>query len=315
VIDLGVILLLALLVIAILGAMSMWSRRRPAGPRSSGPGARCGACGYDTTGLTSGLTCPECGSDLRRVGITRQLVSNAFTRFATSAVAFLIAWLLCGAVLSAVVEEVLPRRRHFKQDTGLSVPASRAYGAINVVAEGDGWGERPIPVRVRIELRQLMSAAGPPLPATLPPPLFVDVPTGAYQFTDASGQSVNKPNGFGPEALLAWLSAAGIDAGDARVRDEARLAWLYALRAGRRPRPAASVSGGTGGSSSTTGMGGPFNDVRVAEIANVDTNRWGLTAFFALWVVALLAGLVYLWRQTAGRRTGEQPAGAVGAML
>ena len=33
-------------------------------------GAVCGQCGYSVTGLTT-FTCPECGSDLREVGIHR----------------------------------------------------------------------------------------------------------------------------------------------------------------------------------------------------------------------------------------------------
>jgi predicted RNA-binding Zn-ribbon protein involved in translation (DUF1610 family) len=34
------------------------------------PPAACGRCGYDVRGLSS-FTCPECGSDLREVGIVR----------------------------------------------------------------------------------------------------------------------------------------------------------------------------------------------------------------------------------------------------
>ena len=313
-IDLGIILLLALLVIAGLGAMSIWSRRRPAAPQTSGPGARCGSCGYDTTGLTTSLTCPECGADLRRVGITRRPPSNAVARFAISAAVFLAAWALCGAVLSSVMWEVLPRRRHFMKETILGVPASRAYGGIAVIAGGSVWGERPVPVRVRIELRQLIPGGGTPVPPAVPPPLFVDVVTGAYEYADGSGQTVRKSSGFGPAAVLEWLAAAGINVADARLRDEARLAWLYAVRAGRRPRPAASVNGGTSGSSSTSGMGGPFDSVKVLDVANVDPIRSGMIALLALWVIALLAGWVYLWRHTAGRR-GAGPPGPPDALL
>ncbi len=35
-----------------------------------GDGAVCGKCGYSVKGLTA-LSCPECGSDLREVGIER----------------------------------------------------------------------------------------------------------------------------------------------------------------------------------------------------------------------------------------------------
>jgi hypothetical protein len=209
---------------------------------------------------------------------------------------------------------VMPRRRHFRQDTVLGASASRAFGAVAVVAQGDAWGDGPVPVRVGVELRQLIPGSGPPVPTTLPQPLLVDVARGAYQYADPSGQMVSQPSGFGPEAVLAWLSAAGIDSANPRVREEARLAWLYGVRAGRRPRPAGSFNGGTS-SSSTSGMGGPFGSVTVSEVANVEPARSGMIALLTVWGILLAAGLVYLWRQTAGRRAVEQPAGAAGAVL
>lgn len=54
---------IAALVLIILGTVKMAS-----GP--SGPGGSCGGCGYSVKGLTT-LTCPECGADLREVGINR----------------------------------------------------------------------------------------------------------------------------------------------------------------------------------------------------------------------------------------------------
>lgn len=49
-----------------------WSRtRRAARTLAASPGAAlCGRCGYDTRGLPS-ATCPECGGDLREVGVVR----------------------------------------------------------------------------------------------------------------------------------------------------------------------------------------------------------------------------------------------------
>ena len=38
-------------------------------------GGTCGACGYQVRGL-SGLRCPECGSDLREVGIKNKKEKN-----------------------------------------------------------------------------------------------------------------------------------------------------------------------------------------------------------------------------------------------
>ena len=57
-----------MLVIAVLGLIFLlWFFRRPAAGRTDGE-SHCGKCGYIVRGLTT-FTCPECGSDLRDVGI------------------------------------------------------------------------------------------------------------------------------------------------------------------------------------------------------------------------------------------------------
>ena len=74
----GIVLLLFLVVcFGLLMAAFLLGRR--AGNR--GGASTCGNCGYDVTGLTD-LRCPECGSDLRQVGIiaggTRRALSPYF---------------------------------------------------------------------------------------------------------------------------------------------------------------------------------------------------------------------------------------------
>jgi hypothetical protein len=294
--PLAVILILA---IAVLGIVALRAVRKPAGAAEfgSGPGARCGACGYDTTGLTAGLTCPECGADLRRVGITRRPTSAGLPRFAAAAVAFTGAWVLCGLILGAVVSELSLRRRQFKQDIVLSEPASRAYGGLDMIAEGSAWQGMPVPVRVRVELQQLIPSGAPPVPARLPAPMLPDPATGAYSYVDATGRRIAQASGFGPDAILAWLGAAGVNTPDARLRDEARAAWLAVLRAGRRPRAEAML--GVGGSSSATmGLRGPFNTVRVSQQSSLIENPWPARALAAVWLVGLAVGGAFLWRNT-----------------
>lgn len=63
------VLLLAIVVLAVVVAAGVARQRK--GRRSSGrdEGAGCGHCGYDVRGLST-FICPECGNDLRSVGIT-----------------------------------------------------------------------------------------------------------------------------------------------------------------------------------------------------------------------------------------------------
>jgi hypothetical protein len=55
-------------------AVILWRflRRKPA----ASAGSVCGKCGYDVSGLPT-FTCPECGSDLRQVGIVRGAAAGA----------------------------------------------------------------------------------------------------------------------------------------------------------------------------------------------------------------------------------------------
>jgi class 3 adenylate cyclase len=62
------IVLALLLVVAIGAALIFWLRRRVWPSRSAE--STCGHCGYVVTGLPT-FACPECGSDLRDVGITK----------------------------------------------------------------------------------------------------------------------------------------------------------------------------------------------------------------------------------------------------
>jgi class 3 adenylate cyclase len=64
----GLWTLIAVLVVLALGVVGwLWWRRRGA----QGEVGRCARCGYEVSGLPT-FTCPECGSDLREVGIVRR---------------------------------------------------------------------------------------------------------------------------------------------------------------------------------------------------------------------------------------------------
>ena len=66
--------------------------------------AACGLCGYSLRGLDM-LTCPECGSDLRRVGIlaaagaAREPIAFIAAAFFFSLVMFIVGWTLTTAVM------------------------------------------------------------------------------------------------------------------------------------------------------------------------------------------------------------------------
>ena len=95
-------LILVLAVLILVFSMALYRRWHPIAPREPS----CGHCGYCVRGLP-GLVCPECGSDLREVGI----LTKDFTRkspnlsrpvlwtLALPGLALLISLLLLGTVL------------------------------------------------------------------------------------------------------------------------------------------------------------------------------------------------------------------------
>jgi len=70
----------------------------------------CGNCGYNVRGLTT-FICPECGQDLRDVGIVR--VSDVDARFPLwiKLVTFVVIWFLCGTLVGRALEQ-----NRFSQD-------------------------------------------------------------------------------------------------------------------------------------------------------------------------------------------------------
>src|SRR2546423_1574520 len=80
-------------------------RRRAA---AGGTDAACGMCGYSVRGLDK-LTCPECGSDLRRVGIVAaSSAAREPLAFIGAAFFFSVAMFFAGWIVTSAVLELLP---------------------------------------------------------------------------------------------------------------------------------------------------------------------------------------------------------------
>lgn len=241
------------------------------------PAPRCGACGYDTTGLTT-LTCPECGVDLRVAGIHRRGRTHSVGAFVASTLALLLAWIIAGMVLMSVINSLLPIRQHIEQTTRLGAPRSGAYRFVEVIATGSGWtDDRP---RLRVELKLEPLSADETRPAAIPP------------------LAASRP--LTSDDVLAWLASTGVDRTDLRVRDEAQTIALAATRALRmRGRLGSGFGWGGSGFSGTSfsgGLGGPFSRVTSNLRGSSTRTSFHTPIFNSLWVVLLAAGIAFLWR-------------------
>jgi hypothetical protein len=175
-----------------------------------------------------GLTCPECGADLRVAGISRHPRDANKSFFVVLLLALLLAWVLCGFALSAAVAALVPTRHVVQHTTRLAHPKSGAYQAIDVVSTGTAWGTDRPTMRAELRLTPAVTSAPPPGPGVSPSPGPI-----APAANTPPPLAVNR--GLRPEAVLAWLSANGVDTSDPRVQVEAR---TIARAAARSLRPA-----------------------------------------------------------------------------
>jgi hypothetical protein len=129
-----IVIVLALLIIAhALVALVVWLIARPIADAQVA-GARCGACGYSTRGI-GGFECPECGKDLREVGMIPPGRITAGGPVPRGVLVFL--WLLFSGIFGGIgvlvlSKTILPQVSHRSESINLNDPASRAYLAASV---------------------------------------------------------------------------------------------------------------------------------------------------------------------------------------
>ena len=258
-----------------------------------GPPPLCGACGYDTTGLTS-LVCPECGADLRAAGITRGRPAGNTGAFLASLFALLLAWVVCSFPLATAVDALVPVRHEVEHTTRLANPRSRAYFAVDVVATGTAWGESRPALSAELRLVPAAPPPGGPGPApVLPPAASPSTPTAPRPLTLAPG--------LHSAAVLSWLAAAGVDTTDPRVHEEARRIALTAARATRSRERLAPGFGTSRTMSQSGGTETPFGSVITNSTGRATRSHLYFTVLAALWTAVLLAAVAHLWRTTHPR--------------
>lgn len=215
----------AALAVALVG---FWRRRRD---RSDKPVRSCGRCGYDVRGLTT-FVCPECGSDLRTVGVVAGVpphpmillaagVGSAWKRLAFLTVVVAAAVVLAGSVFVQFVA----RYDVYPAGEAVLEPASKLYvvrlsmgGKVRHVSGRQAAG-RPGP------------AAGEELSVTLAPPggvvdyntdFRIDLPRWSYTIDRWVGgiAPAVRPAAFGRDELVRLFEEKQIDTTRPEVRAE-----------------------------------------------------------------------------------------------
>jgi hypothetical protein len=282
--------LILVIVLVIAAAVAAWAlfisrgRRRPSG-------AVCGACGYSVVGLTS-MICPECGGDLRQVGILTPHTPRQGGSLVGGALLFTALLGFVAIEASAALYSVLPQRRTYSQHLRLLTPKSGAYREVHFGVEGIAWAKTGPDPAVEIELVPNVGAAGT---ATSPPRLRL-IPDGGYEYVGPGSARVAKPGRFGATAVLEWLKTAGIDTSlqaagveSAHIAGEANMFARAARRAMASPNSMSGSFGSSGGNAAV-----PFNSSTLSTNFNRQPPSWTLIPIGLFWLAVWIGGLRYL---------------------
>jgi hypothetical protein len=205
------IALLPLVLIALLGAaivVMVIAKRR----RRVVTDPECGKCGYCVRGLEH-MTCPECGSDLREVGIitptNARPLSNTIRLLIWTLIVPLPA-IVIGGLLGALIG---PRQMITTDRRVVFVSADYLSETFTIQRTGSKltWGPQNLAARVPPQTMWIMM--GRPVGGAM----TVSLPDQQYRFTDSSGQQITGT--FDASAIEKWLNAQGFN--DPRVADRA----------------------------------------------------------------------------------------------
>ncbi len=273
-------------VILILGVLAaagvlVWKRRQA--PRRE---PSCGKCGYLVKGLPT-FTCPECGSDLREVGIVTQETRRPMSA-GVKAITWTIALPLPAFLLTSLIANALP----FVQsttDTLTYQPASGAYAQIVLTGtyKGPPAGYPPAQM-LAFRLAFNPAMAGQAVSSDL----SVDTATWGYGYVGKDGRKVAVPGGLDARVIRDWMLSAGAASGNtttqsAAIQEEAAelLAQAQAMGNGRPavPMPAFSTSSRSAGGS----MGPPV---------------WPIVTLSVFWLLLWLLG--FWWIMGSWTRRG-----------
>lgn len=292
--------ILLLLVLAIGGVVLILRAR---GKRNPLTGPVCGDCRYSVVGLTN-MICPECGGDLRRVGILTPHSPRRTGRAIGAVIAFTITIFFVALVSSVGVAELLPLRHSDFEQMRLTTPHSGAYREIVLHAGAASYlpDESGLPVEIDL-------TANPAAGAQAAPSWLVVHPDGSYEYVANGSPRIARPNGFGKAAVIEWLKASGIDVSAPSIADEAaEISGQLHLMHRKTRRTLASPLPVGGSSISSGGGSGAFASFSMTQRGSAEPPDWAPLVLLLIWLALWVCGLRYLiksYRVDIGRQTPD----------
>jgi hypothetical protein len=296
---------------AIPPAVVLWRalRHRPAQPEP-----QCGKCGYTVRGISS-MTCPECGSNLREVGVVTAPLRNVRV---FKPLRWSIGWLVAVIPLALAAScYVLMMYGPYivKQSIEYRFSCQAPTLKTIVLAEAKSTCRRTgyNPTGMSAPLQELVMSIQEPLSS--PIHLHVDLRSLQCWMTGQNGQVLPRVDGFDDKAIRAWLMTAGVDLSRSDVPlqtgSRMQLPWLAASGTDDVQSDVTMVTGyiatctkgifGLAPGSLMTSLGPgrySFNFAPVSQKASYDLEWWAVPVCVGFWFLIWLSGLwVVLWRR------------------
>ena len=309
------LLLLTVLVLAAIIAVVIRSSLKGGGAIDQ---PSCGNCGYPTRGISE-LKCPECGADLRVVGILqpgegRAALAGCVMPLLATILIFLLA--VGGfTFMSRVMPTYEDQSTHFDLSPGsgayaevlfstemtVVIPASESHLAHNfdiqsnftppyttTVDFGGGPNTKVQLDSVKLEVMSMPMRQSPNT-ITYAPAFRVDPKSRLATWTDAQGTTQTSNGPVTDKDLLTYFNAYNIDTSKPEVVAEAQqlTAMIDGLIAGQKQFTLQGFQDGGYGSGSSGHLGPP----------------WFIAIYFLAWVVIWIIVMVVIVRRARKRQT------------
>jgi hypothetical protein len=244
------------------------------------------------------MTCPECGGDLRRVGILTPSTPDQPKGALGGIVAFSLVFFFVAIVASAAITVILPVRQSYGERVSLTAPSSGAYRAVVLHADGAAYRPRPAGLPIEIDLIPTVGSGSQSASSWM-----LVRPDGSYEYVATARARVTRSEGFGSAAVLEWMKAAGIDVTVPAVGQEAAgiAGEAHLINRNSRRAFAGGTEGGFSSSGSGSGQAAPFGSNSYTRQANAERPAWAGLALLFFWIATWIGGIVFLWRRARGR--------------
>jgi len=246
----------------------------------------CGGCGYAVDGLDSS-TCPECGGDFRKVGIsTPQFVLKWRGGYFSAILGWTLVMLMVGMVGMWVVamlsftRTMTPVTNTTTTTSTTLTPASNAYRSIRL--EGtQGFGQSAVSTTIELVLTGTDGSVST---------LAVDPAALTYTVDDGAGPG--DAQSYDDDSLTGWFDDAGLDTADpdlaVEIKDLVRFVDIAMMNPLGGVPVIRSTSSFTSSRTATTSSGGTVtspsanNELLIAMIT--------MGVFFVVWI----GGIVWI---------------------